>query len=58
MFRVASGRISRVGEGLLGPNAHVVAVDPQTHKTYFPLMNLDGKTVLRIMGPLAPAVRQ
>lgn len=58
MFRVASGRISRVGEGLLGPNAHVVAVDPQTHKTYFPLMNLDGKTVLRIMGPLSPAVRQ
>jgi len=34
-----------------GPHAHVVGVDPVTHQTYFPLMNLDGRNVLRIMRP-------
>jgi YVTN family beta-propeller protein len=47
VFSVAS--LSKVGEGLLAPHAHVVAVDPATHRIYFPLMNLDGQTVLRIM---------
>ena len=51
LFRVESGRTSRIGEALLGPNAHVVAVDPESHKSYFPLINVGGKTVLRIMSP-------
>ncbi len=35
-----------------GPNAHSVAVDPATHRVYFPLMRGDGGTpVLRIMRP-------
>jgi len=50
VFRTQSGQVSRVGEMLLGPNAHVVAVDPGTHKSYFPLKNVGGRTVLRIMG--------
>jgi YVTN family beta-propeller protein len=54
LFRVDSDRTSKIGEGILGPNAHVVAVDTLTHKSYFPLKDLDGKTVLRIMMPLAP----
>jgi DNA-binding beta-propeller fold protein YncE len=33
------------------PHAHTVAVDPQTHLVYFPLENLDGKPMLRIMRP-------
>jgi YVTN family beta-propeller protein len=49
LFAVAPGGVSKLGEGLLGPHAHVVAVDPTTHRSYFPLMNLDGQTVLRIM---------
>jgi YVTN family beta-propeller protein len=54
LLRVDSDQTSKIGEGMLGPNAHVVAVDTLTHKSYFPLKDLDGKTVLRIMMPLAP----
>jgi YVTN family beta-propeller protein len=49
LFTVAPGAMSKLGEGLVGPHAHVVAVDPATHRSYFPLMNVDGQTVLRIM---------
>jgi hypothetical protein len=34
---------------LLAPNAHVVALHPITHEIYFPLKDVDGKPVLRIM---------
>ena len=33
------------------PHAHTVSVDPDTHLVYFPLQNLNGKPVLRIMEP-------
>jgi DNA-binding beta-propeller fold protein YncE len=33
------------------PHAHTVAVDPKTHLVYFPLENIDGHPVLRIMQP-------
>ena len=49
VFTIASGKVSKLGEGLLGPHAHVVTVDPATHRSYFPLMDLDGQTALRIM---------
>lgn len=51
MFSTSGGKTAKVGEAPLGPNAHVVAVDPTTHRAYFPLKNLDGKPVLRIMAP-------
>jgi len=51
VFNVEGGNAKKIGEGLAGPHAHVVGVDPVTHQTYFPLMNLDGRTVLRIMRP-------
>jgi DNA-binding beta-propeller fold protein YncE len=50
-FSVASNAISKSGESFLARNAHVVAVEPSTHEVYFPLMNVDGKPVLRIMQP-------
>jgi len=31
------------------PHAHTVSVDPKTHLIYFPLENINGKAVLRIM---------
>jgi DNA-binding beta-propeller fold protein YncE len=31
------------------PHAHTVSVDPQSHLVYFPLENVNGKPVLRIM---------
>jgi len=51
VFRAKAGRVSSLGETRLGPNAHVVAVDPETHKSYFPLKNVGGRTILRIMRP-------
>ena len=33
------------------PHAHTVAVDPATHLVYFPLENIGGRPVLRIMRP-------
>ena len=43
--------LQKVGEGLFAPNAHSVAVDPNTHRVYFPLQNIQGKPVLRIAVP-------
>ena len=43
--------LQKVGEGLFAPNAHSVAVDPSTHRVYFPLQNVNGKPVLRIAVP-------
>jgi DNA-binding beta-propeller fold protein YncE len=33
------------------PHAHTVSVDPKTHLVYFPLENIDGHPLLRIMKP-------
>jgi DNA-binding beta-propeller fold protein YncE len=41
-----------VDEGLISiPHAHTVCVDPNTHLVYFPLENIDGHPLLRIMEP-------
>jgi hypothetical protein len=37
------------------PHAHTVAVDPRTHLVYFPLENVSGHPLLRIMRPAARA---
>jgi YVTN family beta-propeller protein len=52
MFKVAAERTQKLADGLLAPNAHVVAVDPETHRSYFAIRNLDGHPVLRIMRPV------
>jgi len=44
--------LTKVGEGLLARNAHSVAVDPKTHRVYFPLQNVNGRPVLRVMEPV------
>jgi YVTN family beta-propeller protein len=51
IFQAKSGSVSKLADLHLGPNAHVVAVDAATHKSYFPLKNLGGRTILRIMRP-------
>lgn len=43
--------LQKIGAGLFAPNAHSVAVDPSTHRVYFPLQNINGKPVLRIAVP-------
>jgi DNA-binding beta-propeller fold protein YncE len=49
MFSITNTDVEKIGQGRLGPNAHVVAVDPATHRSYFPLKNLGGQPVLRVM---------
>lgn len=39
------------------PHAHTVAVDPRTHLVYFPLQDVGGQPVLRIMSGAPPADR-
>jgi len=48
IFQEANRTLELVGELHL-PHAHTVAVDSKTHLVYFPLEDLDGKPVLRIM---------
>jgi YVTN family beta-propeller protein len=51
LFHAEDGDVTRVGDVVVGPNAHVVAVDPDTSHVYFPLMSVDRHTLLRIMRP-------
>ena len=51
MFAVESSTVSKTGEGSIGSNAHVVGIDPSTHHVFFPLKNVDGRPVLRVMAP-------
>ena len=49
---VEQGRtLRKLGQAKLADSAHSVAVDPLTHLVYFPLENVNGKPVLRIMRP-------
>lgn len=51
LFQVEGKKVSLIGTDMLGPNAHVVAVDAGTHRAYFPLRSLAGKPRLRITEP-------
>jgi len=43
--------VRRIGQGRIDPSAHSVAVDPRTHRVFFPLENVGGQPVLRVMQP-------
>jgi DNA-binding beta-propeller fold protein YncE len=51
MFAVRLSGVAHIGEGSIGANAHVVGVDPSTHRVYFPLKNVEGRPLLRVMQP-------
>jgi len=51
VFEERERGLQKIGEGFFAPNAHSVAVDPNTHRVYFPLQNINGKPVLRIAVP-------
>lgn len=54
--RVGAGGVTLHHDGDLDmPHAHTVSVDPRTHLVYFPLENIDGKPILRIMAGDPPA---
>ena len=50
VFREKGKTLVSVGS-LFMPHAHTVSVDPDTHLVYFPLQNIDGHPLLRIMEP-------
>jgi DNA-binding beta-propeller fold protein YncE len=51
VYDVADRGFSRVAQAFVHLNAHVVAVDPATHRVYFPLQNVAGRPVMRVMEP-------
>lgn len=51
LFEVKGSAVRELGHAPMGTNAHVVAVDPATHRAYFPLKDVRGHPVLRIMQP-------
>ena len=50
VFRENGKTLVLEGEMMM-PHAHTVCVDPSTHLVYFPLENMDGHPLLRIMEP-------
>lgn len=52
IFSVEKNNVKKVSEGFLADRAHTVSVDKNTHKVYFPLENVNGKPVLRILEPV------
>jgi DNA-binding beta-propeller fold protein YncE len=52
IFKADNGKLTKLRDADVGPNSHTVAVDSKTHKAYFPLKNVNGSPVLRIMIPL------
>ena len=52
VFRQEGRTLRKLSESFLAKRAHTVAVDSQTHRVYFPLENVEGRAVLRIMEAL------
>ncbi len=50
VFTERNGRLVHDGDVTM-PHAHTVSVDPWTHRVYFPLQDIGGRPVLRIMAP-------
>jgi len=50
VFREQDKKLVAVGQ-FAAPHAHTVSVDPKTHLVYFPLENINGHPILRIMEP-------
>ena len=51
IFKLQGKNLQLIGRKLLADEAHSVAVDPSTHLVYFPLQNVHGRGVLRVMAP-------
>jgi DNA-binding beta-propeller fold protein YncE len=51
VYDVSRGGLRRIAQGFLALHAHVVAVDQDSHRVYFPLQDVGGKPVIRVMEP-------
>lgn len=54
VYQLRGKTVKSLGLAYLAYEAHSVAIDPNTHLVYFPLQNVNGRAVLRIMEPTAP----
>ncbi|HMC70777.1 MAG TPA: YncE family protein [Mycobacteriales bacterium] len=50
-FGITGVTVLKLGQARLAATAHSVAVDPVTHRVFFPLQSVHGEPVLRIMVP-------
>lgn len=51
VFEQQGKRLQKRGESVVARRAHTVALDPETHRVYFPIENLGGHATMRIMEP-------
>jgi DNA-binding beta-propeller fold protein YncE len=51
VFQLQGKTLQKVEDVRVGPNAHTISVNPETHEIYVPLKNVNGRPVLRIMKP-------
>ena len=51
VFRLDGKTLMKLAEAKLADKAHTVAVDSESHLVYFPLENVNGQPMLRIMSP-------
>jgi DNA-binding beta-propeller fold protein YncE len=51
VFELRRSSLVKLGQSKLANRAHSVAVDPGTHRVFFPLENVHGRPVLRVMRP-------
>jgi DNA-binding beta-propeller fold protein YncE len=51
IFKEVGRGLVKIEDGYIDPAAHTVAVDPKTHQVFFPLKDVNGSPVLRIMAP-------
>jgi DNA-binding beta-propeller fold protein YncE len=51
VYDVSGRRLRRTAQAFVHLNAHVVAVDSVSHRVYFPLQNVGGRPMMRVMEP-------
>jgi DNA-binding beta-propeller fold protein YncE len=54
VFQLEERKLRKLGEVLVAPKAHTIAVDSESHEVFLPIENVDGHPVLRIMKPAMP----
>ncbi|MCL5267858.1 MAG: YncE family protein [Bacteroidetes bacterium] len=52
VFDLEKGAVKKIGKSFFAKNAHTVSVDQKTHRVFFPLQDVDGAAVLRVMEPI------
>jgi len=51
IFQQEESQMRKEGDLFIAPKAHSVSVDPESHRVYLPIQNLNGRPVLRVMRP-------